>query len=75
LLPLLNACPDVETTIPGLSFHAHISWLYYRDPPAARAFHEAIGMPRVLTQPTVADVYQTAPSGFFGAVNEKNGIR
>ena len=33
LMPLLAACPDVETTIPGLSFHAHISWLYFRDPP------------------------------------------
>ena len=66
---------DVPTSLPGLSFHAHISWLYYRDPPAARSWHTGVlGLEMVLTQPTVADVYQTSPSGFFGAVNEANGM-
>lgn len=75
LMPLLHALPDIPTTVPGLSFHAHVSWLYYRDPPAARSWHTGVmGLPLVLVQPTVADVYQTSPSGFFGAVNEANGM-
>ena len=77
LLPAIERCPHMPTTLPGppKRLRASVNWLYYRQPAAARSFHEgALGMPLVCVQPGVADIYQTSPSGFFGAVDERAGM-
>ena len=79
LLPALEQCPHMPTALPQSPhpkrLRATVNWLYYKDPTAARAFHEgALGMPLVCVQPGVADIYQTSPSGFFGAVDERVGM-
>lgn len=88
-LPVLRRLPPMATGLSGArkSFTATISWLYYQDPAAARSFHRGrLGLPLVAVQPVsdevaartgsahMADIYQTSPSGFFGAVDEKNGM-
>ena len=70
-----------------MSFSATISWLYYVQPAEAREFHRGtLGMPLVAVQPVspavaartgsahMADIYQTSAAGFFGAVDERNGM-
>eukprot|EP01051_Picozoa_sp_SAG22_P021987 SAG22_NODE_5085_length_1090_cov_1.136226_1_plen_276_part_00 len=77
LHPILSALPALPAQLegPAKGLIATVSWLYYRDPAGAKAFHETeLGLPLVCSQPTVAEIYQTSPSGFFGAVNEKNGM-
>eukprot|EP01044_Picomonas_judraskeda_P000206 COSAG03_NODE_8_length_24035_cov_36.331885_20_plen_1405_part_00 len=89
LLRLLRGLPPVTTALAGerKSFSATISWLYYQIPQRARAFHrETLGLPLVAVQPVtravaartgsaqMADIYHTSRSGFFGAVDELNGM-
>lgn len=89
LLRLLRELPPVRTALAGerKSFSATISWLYYQSPQRARAFHHGtLGLPLVAVQPVtrtvaartgsahMADIYHTSRSGFFGAVDERNGM-
>jgi ketosteroid isomerase-like protein len=88
-LRLLRELPPVPTTLAGArkSFSATISWLYYQSPERARSFHRGtLGLPLVAMQPVtrtvaahtgsahMADIYHTSRSGFFGAVDERNGM-
>jgi len=77
LLTVLSAgAPSAQTapTRPPQAMQANITWLYYKDLPAAMRFYEdMLGLLLVVDQGW-AKVYQVSGSGFVGLVDETRGM-
>lgn len=59
---------------PGSLGQASITWLYYKDVPAAMRFYEdVLGLTLTVDQGW-AKVYQTSPTSFLGLVDEQRGM-
>jgi predicted enzyme related to lactoylglutathione lyase len=59
---------------PGTLAQGSITWLYYKDIPAAMRFYEdTLGLKLTVDQGW-AKVYQTSPTSFIGLVDESRGM-
>jgi len=61
-------------TRPGPLGQASITWLYYKDVPAAMRFYEDILGLTLTVDQGWAKVYQTSPTSFLGLVDESRGM-
>jgi predicted enzyme related to lactoylglutathione lyase len=59
---------------PGPLGQASITWLYYKDVPAAMRFYEDILGLTLTVDQGWAKVYQTSPTSFIGLVDESRGM-
>lgn len=79
-LALVSALPaaaraqaPAPTTPPG-RLQAGITWLYYRDLPAAMRFYERVMGLTLTVDQGWAKVYQVSPTSFVGLVDETRGM-
>lgn len=68
--PAASASP---TSPPG-RFQAGITWLYYKDLPAAMRFYERVMGLTLTVDQGWAKVYQVSPTSFVGLVDETRGM-
>lgn len=61
-------------TRPSPLGQASITWLYYKDLPAAMRFYEEILGLSLTVDQGWAKVYQTSPTSFIGLVDEQRGM-
>ncbi len=74
LLVAAMAAAAQAQTRPSPLGQASITWLYYRDLPAAMRFYEdVLGLSLTVDQGW-AKVYQTSPTSFIGLVDEQRGM-
>jgi predicted enzyme related to lactoylglutathione lyase len=73
-LALSTAAAAQSPTRPSEPFAANITWLYYKDVPAAMRFYaDVLGLPLIVDQGW-AKVYQISATGFVGLVDETRGM-
>lgn len=71
----LHPLPDAETTRPSeLGILANITWLYYRDVPAAQKFYESNFAFELWVDQGFAKLYPASTTGFIGLVDEARGL-
>jgi lactoylglutathione lyase len=70
---LLTASVQAQTR-PAALGQASITWLYYKDVPAAMRFYEDILGLTLTVDQGWAKVYQTSPTSFIGLVDEARGM-
>lgn len=74
LAPLARAQAPAPPTAPPGRFQAGITWLYYRDLPAAMRFYERVMGLTLTVDQGWAKVYQVSPTSFVGLVDETRGM-
>jgi len=74
LLVVAMAAAAQAQTRPLPLGQASITWLYYRDLPAAMRFYEDILGLSLTVDQGWAKVYQTSPTSFIGLVDEQRGM-
>lgn len=80
VLALVSALPAAARaqapapTTPPRRFQAGITWLYYRDLPAAMRFYERVMGLTLTVDQGWAKVYQVSPTSFVGLVDETRGM-
>jgi lactoylglutathione lyase len=72
--PLARAQAPAAPTAPPGRFQAGITWLYYRDLPAAMRFYERVMGLTLTVDQGWAKVYQVSPTSFVGLVDETRGM-
>ena len=72
--PLARAQATAPPTAPPGRFQAGITWLYYRDLPAAMRFYERVMGLTLTVDQGWAKVYQVSPTSFVGLVDETRGM-
>lgn len=73
MVGLLTAALEAQTRPVPLG-QASITWLYYKDVPAAMRFYEDILGLALTVDQGWAKVYQTSPTSFLGLVDETKGM-
>ncbi len=73
LVAALAATAQAQTR-PSPLGQASITWLYYKDLPAAMRFYEDILGLTLTVDQGWAKVYQTSPTSFIGLVDEQRGM-
>jgi len=73
MMALLTAGLQAQTR-PAPLGQASITWLYYKDVPAAMRFYEDILGLALTVDQGWAKVYQTSPTSFIGLVDEAKGM-
>ncbi len=68
-----GAQPAAPASPPG-RFQAGITWLYYKDLPAAMRFYERVMGLTLTVDQGWAKVYQVSPTSFVGLVDETRGM-
>jgi predicted enzyme related to lactoylglutathione lyase len=73
-LPAAARAQAPAPTAPPGRFQAGITWLYYRDLPAAMRFYERVMGLTLTVDQGWAKVYQVSPTSFVGLVDETRGM-
>ena len=73
-LALSTAAAAQSTARPPEPFAANITWLYYKDVPAAMRFYEDVLGLQLIVDQGWAKVYQISSTSFVGLVDEARGM-